>query len=133
MISNSLNSTLIKFRSKVRPPLNDNFIIERTQSGAGDARNLDALIAQQSEDMNGKSSGGFSDIFSTIVASVGASVRSNEQALDGAEATKEAAIEAEAEFSGVNLDVKLPRLLNFNRPIRHQRGFYQQQESCFRP
>ena len=61
------------------------------------------MIAQQSGDMNGKGSGGFSDIFSTIVATVGASVRSNEQALDGADATREAAIESEAQFSGVNL------------------------------
>ena len=85
---------------KGKTALNDNFIIERTQGGAGDARNLDLMIAQQSADMNGVGTGGFSSIFSTIVASVGASVRSNEQALDGAEATKEAAIESEAEFSG---------------------------------
>ena len=73
------------------------------------------LIAQQSADMNGVGSGGFSDIFSTIVASVGASVRSNEQALDGAEATKEAAIESEAEFSGVNLDSEAAALIEFQQ------------------
>ena len=100
---------------KGKTALNDQFTLEKTQSGVGDARNLDAIIAQQSEDMNGKGSGGFSDIFSTIVATVGASVRSNEQALDGAEATKEAAIESEAEFSGVNLDSEAAALIEFQQ------------------
>ena len=69
---------------KGKTALNDQFTLERTENGAGDARNLNAMIGQQSKDMNGKASGGFSSIFSTIVATVGASVRSNEQALDGA-------------------------------------------------
>ncbi|GIS17804.1 MAG: hypothetical protein CM15mP119_2080 [Alphaproteobacteria bacterium] len=94
--------------------LNDNFIIERTQSGAGDAR-IDSLIAQNQLIGNGVGSGGFFCIFSTIVATVGASVRSNEQALDGAEATKEAAIESEAEFSGVNLDSEAAALIEFQQ------------------
>ena len=100
---------------KGKTALNDQFTLERTESGAGDARNLDALIAQQSDDVNGTASGGFSDIFSTIVATVGASVRSSEQALDGAEATKEAAIESEAEFSGVNLDSEAAALIEFQQ------------------
>ena len=100
---------------KGKTALNDQFTLERTENGAGDARNLNAMIGQQSKDMNGKASGGFSSIFSTIVATVGASVRSNEQALDGAEATKEAAIESEAEFSGVNLDSEAAALIEFQQ------------------
>ena len=100
---------------KGKTSLDDQFTIERTESGAGDARNFDALIAQQSTDMNGKSSGGFSDMFSTIVATIGASVRSNGQALEGAEATKEAAIESEAEFAGVNLDSEAAALIEFQQ------------------
>ena len=100
---------------KGKTALNDQFTLERTENGAGDARNLNAMIAQQSKDMNGTASGGFSSIFSTIVATVGASVRSNEQALDGAEATKEAAIESEAEFSGVNLDSEAAALIEFQQ------------------
>ena len=42
-------------------------------------------------------------------------MRSNEQALDGAEATKEAAIESEAEFSGVNLDSEAAALIEFQQ------------------
>ena len=103
----------MKFKGKTA--LNDQFTVERTENGAGDARNLNAIIAQQSKDMNGTASGGFSSIFSTIVATVGASVRSNEQALDGAEATKEAAIESEAEFSGVNLDSEAAALIEFQQ------------------
>ncbi len=100
---------------KGKSAFNDQFSIERTESGAGDSRNLAAMIAQQSGDMNGKGSGGFSDIFSTIVATVGASVRSNEQALDGADATREAAIESEAQFSGVNLDSEAAALIEFQQ------------------
>ena len=100
---------------KGKTALNDQFTLQRTENGAGDARNLNAMIAQQSKDMNGTASGGFSSIFSTIVATVGASVRSNEQALDGAEATKEAAIESEAEFSGVNLDSEAAALIEFQQ------------------
>ena len=100
---------------KGKTALNDQFTLQRTENGAGDARNLDAMISQQSKDMNGTGSGGFSSIFSTIVATVGASVRSNEQALDGAEATKEAAIESEAEFSGVNLDSEAAALIEFQQ------------------
>ena len=88
----TFNTHQIQVRGKTA--LNDNFIIERTQSGAGDARNFDSLIAQQSADMDGVGSGGFSAIFSTIVASVGASVRSNQQALDGAEAPDGAEVPA---------------------------------------
>ncbi len=113
--SNSLEFDGYQIQLKGKTALNDAFLIQRTESGAGDSRNLDALIAQQSEDINGKSSGGFSDIFSTIVATVGASVRANNQALDGAEATKEAAIEAEAEFSGVNLDAEAAALIEFQQ------------------
>ena len=104
-----------QMKLKGKTALNDQFTLQRTENGAGDARNLDAIIAQQSKDMNGKASGGFSSIFSTIVATIGASVRSNEQALDGAEATKEAAIESEAEFSGVNLDSEAAALIEFQQ------------------
>ena len=104
-----------KIRVAGKTALNDQFSLQRTDSGAGDARNLDIMISQQSRDMSGKGSGGFSDIFSTIVATVGASVRSNEQALEGADATKEAAIESEAEFSGVNLDSEAAALIEFQQ------------------
>ena len=104
-----------KIRVAGKTALNDQFSLQRTDSGAGDARNLDIMISQQTRDMSGKGSGGFSDIFSTIVATVGASVRSNEQALEGADATKEAAIESEAEFSGVNLDSEAAALIEFQQ------------------
>ena len=41
--------------------------------------------------------------------------KSNGQALEGAEATKEAAIESEAEFSGVNLDSEAAALIEFQQ------------------
>ena len=44
---------------KGKTSLNDQFTLERTENGAGDARNLNAMIAQQSKDMNGTASVGF--------------------------------------------------------------------------
>ena len=93
----------------------DQFMVEQTAGAVGDARNLDAMIRKQSEDLNGTSSGGFSNMFSTLVAGVGASVSANTLAREGAEATKEAALEAEAQFSGVNLDSEAAALIEFQQ------------------
>ena len=95
--------------------MGDEFDIILSESGSGDNRNLLKIIAQQSNDMDGPHSGGFSSIFSNIVAGVGASVNASKEALDGAEATKEAAAEAEAEFSGVNLDSEAASLIEFQQ------------------
>jgi len=54
-------------------------------------------------------------MFATLVAGVGASVSSSTLARDGAEATKEAALEAEAQFSGVNLDSEAAALIEFQQ------------------
>ncbi len=93
----------------------DQFIVEQVGGAVGDARNLEAMIQKQSEDLNGTSSGGFSSMFATLVAGVGASVSSSTLARDGAEATKEAALEAEAQFSGVNLDSEAAALIEFQQ------------------
>ena len=93
----------------------DQFTVEQVAGAVGDARNLNAMIKKQSEDLNGTSSGGFSNMFATLVAGVGASVSSSTLARDGAEATKEAALEAEAQFSGVNLDSEAAALIEFQQ------------------
>ena len=111
----------------------DSFFIEPSTGGEGDARNLDAMIGlhdqigqdqighdqgghdQIGHDQGGYDQGGFSDIFSTIIAGVGASVGASALALDGAEASMEAAVESEAEFSGVNLDNEATALIEFQQ------------------
>jgi|GEM_PF-772568 len=104
-----------KFTIKGDAQENDQFIIEQITGATGDARNLDLMIKKQSEDLRGVGSGGFSDMFSILVAGVGASVSASTLSRDGAEATKEAAIEAEAAFSGVNLDSEAAALIEFQQ------------------
>ena len=91
--------------------LNDSFNISDNAGGTGDARNLDAMIMLQTEDANGPNSGGFREVFDNIVTGVGASVLSGNLSLEAAEATKEAAIASELEFSGVSLDTEAAQLL----------------------
>ena len=112
---NSLEFNQYQFTLKGQASLGDEFDVILSESGSGDNRNLLKIIAQQSDDMDGPHSGGFSSIFSNIVAGVGASVNASKEALDGAEATKEAAAEAEAEFSGVNLDSEAASLIEFQQ------------------
>ena len=51
------------------------------------------------------------DRFDNIVTGVGATVLSGDLSLEAAEATKEAAIASELEFSGVSLDTEAAQLL----------------------
>ena len=96
---------------KGKGELEDTFKISDNAGGTGDARNLDAIIGLQTQDINGPNSGGFREVFDNIVTSVGASVLSGNLSLEAAEATKEAAIASELEFSGVSLDTEAAQLL----------------------
>ena len=69
----------------------------------------------QFSDVASTHSGGFQKVFGTIVAELGESVRSGEITLASAEAARNAAEEAEAEFSGVNLDEEAAALLEFQQ------------------
>ena len=69
------------------------------------------MISLQSKDASGPNSGGFREVFDNVVTSVGASVLSGNLSLEAAEATKEAAIASELEFSGVSLDTEAAQLL----------------------
>ncbi|MGB0819164.1 MAG: flagellar basal body rod C-terminal domain-containing protein, partial [Candidatus Puniceispirillaceae bacterium] len=112
---NKVTFNQFEFTIKGQAILDDEFDVSISESGSGDNRNLLKIINQQTQDMNGPHTGGFSSIFSNIVAGVGASVSASDEALNGAEATKEAAIEAEAEFSGVNLDSEAAALIEFQQ------------------
>lgn len=93
----------------------DVFHILPNAGGTGDGRNLEAMMRLQSSDINGANSGGFRQIFAQIVTSVGAAVRANDIALNAAEAGRDAALEAEMSFSGVNLDTEAAALLEFQQ------------------
>ena len=69
------------------------------------------MITLQSQDANGPNTGGFREVFDNVVTSVGASVLSGNLSLEAAEASQEAAIASELEFSGVSLDTEAAQLL----------------------
>ena len=95
--------------------LNDEFVMKKNSNGGGDSRNLEKILNLQFADVNGSNSGGFQKVFGTIVAELGVTVQSGEIALQSAEASRNAAEEAEAEFSGVNLDEEAASLLEFQQ------------------
>jgi flagellar hook-associated protein FlgK len=95
--------------------LSDEFVLKENKNGGGGASNLQKIMDLQFSDVGGAHSGGFQKVFGTIVAELGESVRSGEITLASAEAARNAAEEAEAEFSGVNLDEEAAALLEFQQ------------------
>ena len=59
----------------------------------------------------GAGSGGFQKVFSATVAKLGAVVQSGVIAADAANALRDASLEAESEFTGVNLDTEAANLI----------------------
>ena len=104
-----------KFTVLGNAKLNDEFVLKENKNGGGDSSNLQKIMGLQFSDVGGANSGGFQKVFGTIVAELGESVRSGEITLASAEAARNAAEEAEAEFSGVNLDEEAAALLEFQQ------------------
>ena len=86
----------------------DTFDISLNRSNPGDSRNMDALIAL-SVKSEGRSS--FQDDFRAIALGVGSQLVSGRMTEQSAEAMRDAAVIAEDELSGVNLDEEAGRLL----------------------
>jgi len=89
----------------------DEFLISGNRDGIGDSRNMDQLLQLQSRDLMGAGSGGFQKVFSATVAKLGAVVQSGTIAADAAIALRDASLEAEAEYTGVNLDTEAANLI----------------------
>jgi flagellar hook-associated protein 1 FlgK len=89
----------------------DEFLISGNRDGIGDSRNMDQLLQLQSRDLMGAGSGGFQKVFSATVAKLGAVVQSSTIAADAAIALRDASLEAEAEYTGVNLDTEAANLI----------------------
>ena len=88
----------------------DRFYVKSNQDGSGDARNAVAMFALG--DRNSRTGlGGFGTEFATLVTTTGAEGRAADIAQSAAEARRDAAVELEAEYSGVNLDDEAARLL----------------------
>jgi len=91
--------------------IHDKFHIATNNDGVGDGRNLEAIIALQPPSDDESEIGGFQEVFGSVVATLGSSVRTSKLTLEAANALRDAAIEAEASYSGVNLDSEASRLL----------------------
>ena len=88
----------------------DKFYVVPNQDGLGDARNAVAMMALSKRNAI-TGAGGFGTYFASMVTDVGAKVRAATISASGAEARRDAAVELEAEYSGVNLDDEAARLL----------------------
>lgn len=93
----------------------DKFHFAEGVSKPGDARNINAIIDLQNGAVNDPTRTSFSEIFTTIVSKVGTSVQANEISAEAANARQQVAIEAEAGFSGVNLDSEASALMEFQQ------------------
>jgi len=91
--------------------LDDEFHIASNADGIGDARAMRALVDLQSAENRSDGRGGFQRLFSATVAKLGATVQSGELAVEATAALRDASIEAEASFSGVNLDTEASNLI----------------------
>ena len=89
----------------------DSFVIADNSLGKGDNRNLQALLDLQMDKRATTGKGGFQQIFNTSVARLGAIVGSGTVAAQANQAMKDASLEAESAYSGVNLDVEAANLI----------------------
>ncbi|NBR41111.1 MAG: hypothetical protein EBT93_17145, partial [Alphaproteobacteria bacterium] len=90
----------------------DAFYITGNQDGIHDNRNLLDIIALQGGNL-GK--GGFQKIFSGLVSEIGADIQASKINADAANNLKDASLEAEAMYSGVNLDTEASKLIEFQQ------------------
>ena len=94
---------------------NDKFHFAEGVSQPGNAQNINAIIDLQNGATNDPTRTSFSEMFSTIVSKIGNSVKANQISVEAADARQQAAIEAEAGFSGVNLDSEASALMEFQQ------------------
>ena len=88
----------------------DQFNVAANLKGTGDATNVTALMALQSRNAQ-TGEGGFSERFGAIVTEVGAKTRATKISASEAQARQDAAVQQDAEYSGVNLDTEAAKLL----------------------
>ena len=89
----------------------DKFTISANDRGTGDNRNLQAIIDLQYPASDAQSSGGFQKKFTNAVSRLGAIVQSAKIGAEAAVSLREASIEAESAYSGVNLDTEAANLI----------------------
>jgi flagellar hook-associated protein FlgK len=86
----------------------DSFDVLTGQKAAGDARNMDEIMVLATSTVSRSS---FQDDFRSIAASVGSTLESSRLSKLSAEAVRDAAVAAEDEVSGVNMDEEAAKLI----------------------
>ena len=89
----------------------DQFHIANNAEGVGDARAMNDLASLQTGEGRDDGRGGFQAMFNVMVAKVGSMVQSGELAVQATAALRDASVEAESAFSGVNLDTEASNLI----------------------
>ncbi|HCP18669.1 MAG: flagellar hook-associated protein FlgK [Candidatus Puniceispirillum sp. TMED52] len=92
---------------------NDSFVISNNAGGVYDNRNLHQMIALGEANSDGK--GGFQDIFSELVLEIGSDIQSTDIIVQATKALRDASIEAESMYSGVNLDTEASNLIEYQQ------------------
>jgi flagellar hook-associated protein 1 FlgK len=90
---------------------NDVFHIADNGRGIGDATAMIELTSLQNAEGRPDKRGGFQKVFNATVSRLGAMVQTNALAAEAAVALKDASLEAESSFSGVNLDTEAANLI----------------------
>ena len=90
---------------------NDKFHITSNAGGRGDARNVQAMIDLQLNQTVGADRGNFQEMFSAMVSELGTKLQANELTYEAASALRDASLEAESAYSGVNLDTEASKLI----------------------
>lgn len=114
-LDSNLQTTSLGYNYEFDGELSDGdlFYITNNEGGVFDNRNLKKLI-----DLNAKTStndNSFQDIFSTLVLDIGTDIQSNKINAEAARALKDSSIEAEAMYSGVNLDSEAAKLIEYQQ------------------
>ncbi len=89
----------------------DGFEISNNAGGTGDGRNITAMFDLRNQSLSERMGGSFHDIFNRTVTDLGSAIQSGRLSAEAAAALKDASLEAEASYSGVNLDVEASNLI----------------------
>jgi flagellar hook-associated protein FlgK len=106
----------------------DTFYLSNSHDGIHDNRNLLDLIALQNSSTD---KGGFQKIFSSLVAETGADIYASRLNAEAANTLKDASLEAEAMYSGVNLDTEASKLIELQQAYQASARILQTAKELF--
>lgn len=114
-LDSNFQSTGLGYNYEFNGELSDGdlFYITNNEGGVFDNRNLKKLIELNDKTKTNENS--FQDIFLTLVLDIGTDIQSNKINAEAARALKDSSIEAEAMYSGVNLDSEAAKLIEYQQ------------------